>query len=62
MPLQDQTKGDNTAPIVPANGAITTKIPWATAAIVRRALHPKDTSQHWAVGRTTGGHHSVHGG
>jgi hypothetical protein len=64
---QEQTKGDDTAPIVPANGAITTKSTravdaLAVAATVRCALHPKVTGQPWAAGRATGGHHSIHGG
>jgi hypothetical protein len=37
----------------PARAAIATI--WCT-------LHTKDTSRPWAVGRTTGGHHFVHGG
>jgi transposase InsO family protein len=66
-PPQERTKGDDTAPTLPANRAITTKITQASttrvaAATVRCALHPKITSRSWAVGRTTGGHHSIHGG
>jgi hypothetical protein len=57
-PPQEWTKGDDTTPAVPVNGAITTKITRATVATIRSALLPKVASQSWAVGRGTGGHHS----
>jgi hypothetical protein len=67
MSPQERTKGDDTAPTVLTHGAITTKITRVIAAraadaTVQHALHPKDTSRPWAVGQTTGGHHSIHGG
>jgi hypothetical protein len=55
------------APSVPVDGAITTKITWVVTArtataTIRYTLHPKDASRPWAAGRTTGGHHPIHGG
>jgi hypothetical protein len=66
-PPQEQDKGDDTTPTVSTNGTITTKITrvidaQVVATTVRCALHPKVTSRPWAVGWTTEGHHSVHGG
>jgi transposase InsO family protein len=66
-PPQERTKGDGTAPSVPAHGAITTKstravATRATAATVRCALHQKITSRPWAAGGATGGRHYFHDG
>jgi hypothetical protein len=60
-------QGRQHRPLSTADGAITTKITQAVAArtataTIRYTLHPKDTSRPWAAGRTTGGHHPVHGG
>jgi hypothetical protein len=67
MPVQERTKGGDPAPVVPIDGAITTNITRAitardATATIRCAIQPKITSQSWAVGWTTGGHHSIHGG
>jgi hypothetical protein len=48
-PPQEQTKGCNTTPSVPIDGAITTKITRivvvrTTTATIRYTLHPKDAS------------------
>jgi hypothetical protein len=63
--LSEQTKGSNSASIIPTDGTVTTNtqraaVVRATAATV--ALQPKNTSQSRTVGQVTGGHHFIHGG
>jgi hypothetical protein len=66
-PSSEQTKGGEPAPVVPADGAITTEIhravtACATAATIRCALQPKNNSWSWMVGWATKRHHSIRGG
>jgi hypothetical protein len=66
-PPQERTKGGDVAPAVPTYGTVTAKSTRAvsaraTAATIWYTLHPKDASRPWEIGRTTRGHHSIHGG
>jgi hypothetical protein len=67
LPPQEQTKGGDAAPTVPAYGTIIAKSTrvdptQATTATIWRPLYPKITSRFWTAGRATGGRHSIHGG